>query len=75
MKLTILIKPNSAKGPLVESQPDGSLIVYIREIAADGQANTALIKVLAKHLDVPKSRIKIIRGQISRHKIIEVNNP
>jgi len=72
MKLTILIKPNNTKGPLVELQPDGSLIIYIREIATDGQANTALIKLLAKHLDVPKSRIKIIRGQTSRHKIIEV---
>ena len=72
MKLIILIKPNSTKGPLVELQPDGSLIVYIREIASDGQANTALIKLLAKHLEVPKSRIKIIRGQTSKHKIIEV---
>jgi len=72
MKLNIQVKPNSTKGPLVELQPDGSLIVYIREIAADEQANTALIKVLAKHLNVPKSQIKIIRGQTSRHKIIEV---
>jgi len=73
MKLDLLIKPNSTKGPLVAIQPDGSLLVYVREIAADGEANEALIKLLAKHLDVPKSCISIIRGHTSRHKTIEVD--
>ena len=72
MQLAVLIKPNSTKGPLVELLPDGSLLVYVREVAIDGKANNALIKILAKHLDVPKSCITIIRGQTSRNKIIEV---
>lgn len=73
MQFAVLIKPNSTKGPLVELLPDGSLLVYVREVAIDGKANNALIKILAKHLDVPKSCITIIRGQTSRNKIIEVN--
>ena len=73
MQLAVSIKPNSTKGPLVELLPDGSLLVYVREVAIDGKANNALIKILAKHLDVPKSCVSIIRGQTSRHKIIEVN--
>jgi uncharacterized protein YggU (UPF0235/DUF167 family) len=74
MKINITIKPNSTKGPLIEPQSDGSLIVYVREVAAENQANEALIKLLAKHLNVSKMRIKIIRGSTSRHKLIEIDN-
>jgi len=72
MKLNLTIKPNSTKGPLVEPQDDGSLVVYVREIAADGKANEALIKLLAKHFNVPKTHITILRGHTSRHKVIEI---
>lgn len=71
MKISVTVKPNSSKGPLVETCLDGSYVVYLREIAAEGQANEALIKVLAKHFDIPKSNLKIIRGLSSRHKLIE----
>ncbi len=72
MKYTVLIKPNSKKGPLVEQQGDGSLIVYARQPAVDGKANTALIELLAKYFDVPKTSIAIVRGQTARNKIIEI---
>lgn len=71
MKVNILIKPNSTKGPLVELQPDGSLVVFVEEVPEKGKANDALIKVMADHLDLPKSCIKIVKGNTSRHKIIE----
>lgn len=73
MKLNILIKPNSKKGPLVEMQPDGSLVVFVREAPEKGKANTALVKLMANHLDVPKSCVKVITGHTSRHKIIEID--
>jgi len=71
MKINVTVKPNSSKGPLVEACLDGSYVVYLREIAAEGQANEALIKVLSKHFDIPKSSLKIICGLSSRHKLIE----
>lgn len=73
MTISVVIKPGSTKGPLIEVQPDGSLVVYVRQIASDGQANEALIKLLAKHFDVPKTRIQILRGHTSRHKLIEID--
>lgn len=72
MKINVLIKPNSKKGPLIEVQSDGSYVVYVREIAVDGKANDALIKLLAKQLKVPKTRLAIVRGHTSRNKIIEI---
>jgi hypothetical protein len=73
MKVNIRIKPNSAKGPLVELQPDGSLVVYVREVAVDGKANDALIKVLARYYNVSKTRVKIIYGTTSKYKLMEIN--
>lgn len=40
--------------------------------AHDGKANTALIKLLAKEFDVPKTSIKIKSGTASRLKTIEL---
>lgn len=73
MKINLIVKPNSSKGPLIEFVSDGSLIVYIREIASDNQANDALIKLLAKHFKISKSHINIIRGKTSKHKLIEID--
>ena len=52
---------------------DGDILrVYTNAAPTDGEANTAVIKMLAKHFDVPKSRISIIRGATSHDKIIEI---
>lgn len=72
MKVNILIKTNSAKGPLVELQSNGDLIVYVKEAAIENKANEALIKVLSKYYDKPKSSIKIIRGVTNRNKVVEI---
>lgn len=73
MRVAVLVKANSRKGPLVEVVVDGALIVFIREVAADGKANAAVLKLLAKHYGVSKSNITIISGQTSRHKLLEIN--
>lgn len=72
MRYSVVIKPNSRKGPLVEVADDGSLVVFVREPAVDGKANQALIMLVAKYFGVAKTRVGIIRGQTSRQKIIEL---
>ena len=74
MKIYVTVKPNSKKGPLVETQADGSLLVHVRAIAADGEANAALVKLLAEHYGVAKSCVAITRGHTSRHKQIEIED-
>lgn len=74
MSTTIRVraKPSSTKGPLVETDPEGNLIVYVREPPVDGKANQALIKLLADHFDVPKSHVEVVRGHKSRHKTVRM---
>jgi hypothetical protein len=49
---------------------DGREELEVRVSAAptDGEANAAIIKLLAKELGVPKSAIEIVSGETSRHK-------
>ena len=73
MKVTITVKTGSRKGPLVEKQDDRSFVAYLREKPHDGEANTALIKLLSDYFGVAKSNIAIVSGQKLHHKIIEIN--
>lgn len=69
-----MVKPGSKKGPLVESNEDGSLTVYLRERAVDGAANAGLIELLAKHFGVRKSDVSIESGFASRIKRVSVSD-
>lgn len=46
----------------------GELTVYVRERAIEGQANAAVIRLLAEHFDVPRSRVELVSGATSRVK-------
>lgn len=71
MLISVTVKPNSKKGPLVVNNPDGSLTVFLREKPHDGEANAALLKLLSAHFNVPKTSLKLKSGATSRHKLIE----
>lgn len=54
---------------------DGSLKVWVKEVAEKGQANQAVMDTLAAYLKVPKSRVILIRGGKNRHKVLGVLDP
>ena len=49
-----------------------TLRVYTNAAPSDGEANAAVIKMLAKHYGVSKSSISIVRGATSHDKVIEI---
>ncbi|WP_194817472.1 DUF167 domain-containing protein [Nocardia sp. XZ_19_385] len=67
------IKPNSRKGPLVETADDGTLTLYVRAPAVEGKANKAAIELLAGHYAVPKSSVRLAAGATSRFKRFEID--
>lgn len=71
-QVVVTVKPSSRKGPLVETGPDGSLTIFVREPAIDGRANKAVAEILAKHLGVPKSKIALVGGATARTKRFRV---
>lgn len=63
-----------AKMNKVVDSGHGNVRVYTTAAPTDGAANTAVVKMLARHFDVPKSSIQIIRGTTSRTKVIQICN-
>jgi uncharacterized protein (TIGR00251 family) len=49
----------------------GELSVRVTVAPEGGKANAAVCKVLAKALGVPKSAVRVLRGDTSRHKQVE----
>jgi len=70
--VVVRVKPGNRKGPLVEVGDDGDLTIYVREPAVEGKATEAVVKLLANHLGVPRSRIELISGATSRVKRFRV---
>ena len=71
--LVVRVKPGSRKGPLVEIGDDGSLTIYVQQRAVDGKANEAVTKVLAGHLGVAPSRVRLVSGKTARTKRFRVD--
>lgn len=69
-KYLVQVKPGSSQLKIIQNTPS-ELTVYFHAKAHDSEANDALINMLAKHYDVPKTTIRIIRGQKSRTKLVE----
>lgn len=51
----------------------GALRVRLAAPPVDGKANAALIRFLSAALSIPRAAIRIVRGESSRSKTIEVN--
>ena len=67
------MKPNSR---IDEITCDENRLYHIKIKAppVDGKANKYLVEILSSHFGVAKSRIKILKGETSSFKIIEIEN-
>ena len=73
MKISVHLKPNSRHREELVVNDDGSLTIYIKAPAIEGRANAAAVKLLAKHFGVAPSKVKLVRGATSKHKVFEVD--
>lgn len=51
----------------------GALRVHVTAVPEGGKANAAVIKLLAKAIGVPKSRLVLLRGATARDKIFRLD--
>lgn len=72
MKIKIYIQPNSKKSGYAGLY-DGIPKLKITAPPVDGAANSEIIKIFSKLLNIPKSDIIISSGQASRIKILDIN--
>jgi uncharacterized protein (TIGR00251 family) len=70
VKIRVKVKPNSRIEEI--SQEGGNFTIRVKEPAEEGKANLAVIKLLARYLGVPQSRVRIVSGLTSRNKSVTV---
>jgi uncharacterized protein (TIGR00251 family) len=71
--LAIRLTPRADRDALSPGAAPGEpLRARVTAPPVDGQANAALVKLVAKALGVPKSRVAIVRGQGARDKVVRV---
>lgn len=75
--LDIRVTPNSGRDGIdaIEALADGQpvLKVRVRALPAEGQANDAVVALLAKKLRLPKSCVALERGGASRMKTLRLS--
>ena len=69
-RLTVRVHPNART---VRLEWDGSTLeIWVREPPADGRANAAAVRAVARWAGVAPSQVTIVSGAAARHKLIEI---
>lgn len=71
--LTVKAQPRS-KAPGVEAISSDSFRVRVRAAPEKGRANAEVAERLARHLGVPSSRLILLRGASSSHKLFRLED-
>jgi hypothetical protein len=71
MLLTVRVTPSAGRDALLGWQDD-TLRLSVAAPAQRGKANEAALRLLSVALGLPRERLRIVRGQTSRRKIIAV---
>lgn len=56
----------------IEKLSEGQYKVWLTKSPVNGEANEALIKLLANHFEVSKSLVEIVGGKTSRDKMVDI---
>jgi hypothetical protein len=71
VELWVRAKPRASKSA-VRGVEDGALEVSIAAPPVDGEANEELVRFLARALGVAKRDVRVLRGEGSRHKRLQI---
>lgn len=69
--LRVRLTPKGGRSALIKQEGE-VLFARVAEPPVDGAANRALIVLLAKSLDIPKSHIDFHAGETSRDKVLKI---
>ena len=72
--LSLRVQPRASRNEVLEVR-DSRLMIRTTAAPADGKANKAVIRLLADFLDIAPSRIRLVRGQTQRNKLVRVSGP
>ena len=70
MRLEIKVTPKASRDLVKEEA--GRWKVYLTAAPEKDKANKALVELLARHFNVPKASVRILRGHHSSLKTVEI---
>jgi len=70
-RLVVRLTPRASRDAIV-GEREGTLLVRVTAPPVDGAANEALIRLLAKQLHLAKGSVRIVSGETSRTKSVEI---
>ena len=71
VSFAVRVQPRASKDEVV-GEMNGAIKVRLRAPAVEGRANEALIEFLAGFLKTPKAAVRILSGDRSRNKRVEI---
>jgi uncharacterized protein YggU (UPF0235/DUF167 family) len=71
-RLAVRVSPSASADAIALPASGGVLVVRTTAPPEDGQANNAVLRLLAKALDRPISTLQLVRGATSRNKLIRL---
>jgi len=72
MNIEIRLTPNASRDEVSGRMEDGRFRVKVQSPPVEGAANKRLIRFLSDKLGVSKSNIRIVTGEKSRDKTLEI---
>lgn len=69
-EIVVRVTPKASRNKVLRD--GGGVRVYVTVVPEGGKANAAVVKLLAKALGVPKSRLELLRGATARDKVFRV---
>ena len=73
MRIKVKVKSNAKKEEIKKIDED-YYEVRVTVVPEKGKANKRVIEILSKHFKIPKSKIRLVRGETSREKVFEILN-
>jgi uncharacterized protein len=70
--LAVRVTPRASRNEISEVLSDGTVKIHLTAPPVDGEANEALLRFLAKILQVPVTNLDVVAGAKGRDKIISV---
>ena len=73
MTIRVKVIPKSSRDEIAGKLDDGTWKIKVIAAPERGKANAAVCELLARHFDIPKSRVEVVSGHTSPLKQIRID--
>ena len=71
MKLAVRVIPNARRTEF-SGRRDGEVVLRLNAPAVEGKANKAAVEFIAKYFGIARSKVTLVNGEKTRHKVFEL---